>query len=324
MSTETIKPGPWVEQEAGELQGLLNKPMASHSAFDLLLDKEKHDQTARAAGTFSKADCVPRHFKGKPEAVFIVLTRAYVWQVDPMMALEQTFEIGGKLGLAARLAIALANRSGLLREPIEWDVTGSGDTLSATAYAHLKSGRRIEATVDMKLARDEGWTSNKKYKTMPENMLMWRAATWLVRRYMPEVLLGMSTADELQDLDASERPRTTQPAVPERTLDYAAQGRKLWKDIKNADSIESLQACDPILRELESAEFSNAPKIRKHYADRMRELATPAKDPENMAQWKKDLSEESLSKEEKISIVENAGGVSADERKELLEFIDAQ
>src|SRR6185369_2120746 len=52
------------------------------------------------------------------------------------------------------------------------------------------------------LAKNEGWSSKNgsKWKTMPEQMLMYRAAAFWGRVYAPEKMLGMHTGDELEDV----------------------------------------------------------------------------------------------------------------------------
>jgi hypothetical protein len=56
------------------------------------------------------------------------------------------------------------------------------------------------------MAKNEGWStkSGSKWKTMPELMLRYRAAAFLIRTTAPEIGLGLYTTDELKDInDAS-------------------------------------------------------------------------------------------------------------------------
>ena len=52
------------------------------------------------------------------------------------------------------------------------------------------------------MAKAEGWLdkNGSKWKTMPEQMLMYRAATFFCRVYCPEVLAGVQTSDEIIDI----------------------------------------------------------------------------------------------------------------------------
>ena len=52
----------------------------------------------------------------------------------------------------------------------------------------------------MKMARQEGWTKNSKYQSMPEYMLKNRAATFFGRQYIPDLLLGVQTSEEIVDI----------------------------------------------------------------------------------------------------------------------------
>jgi hypothetical protein len=53
----------------------------------------------------------------------------------------------------------------------------------------------------MRMARQEGWTKNPKYSSMPELMLRNRAATFFGRQYIPDLLLGVQTSEEVVDVE---------------------------------------------------------------------------------------------------------------------------
>ena len=52
----------------------------------------------------------------------------------------------------------------------------------------------------MRMARQEGWTKNSKYASMPELMVRNRAATFFGRQYIPDLLLGVQTSEEVVDI----------------------------------------------------------------------------------------------------------------------------
>jgi hypothetical protein len=115
--------------------------------------------------------------------------------------------------------VARANRSGKFRGPLRWRTEGSGAELAVTCYADLvgDDDGRVEVMLDMKTAKAEGWDRNPKYATIPEQMLKWRTATWLVRLYCPEMMMGLSTADELEDTRRAgdwAEPRDVTPRSP--------------------------------------------------------------------------------------------------------------
>ncbi len=54
----------------------------------------------------------------------------------------------------------------------------------------------------MAMAAQEGWStkSGSKWKTMPEQMMWYRAAAFWTRMFCPELSLGMQTAEEVMDV----------------------------------------------------------------------------------------------------------------------------
>ena len=126
---------------------------------------------------------------------------------DPMMVMQGTYIIKGKLSMYTSFAISLANSSGVLKGGIRYKLEGSEDSLKVTAFSNLKANdAEISYTISMKEAIAEGWTSNAKYKTLPELMLRYRAATLLIRTHIPEVLNGMHTVEELRDVELGKNP----------------------------------------------------------------------------------------------------------------------
>jgi hypothetical protein len=55
--------------------------------------------------------------------------------------------------------------------------------------------------VSVGMAKKEGWygKTGSKWQTMPQQMLMYRAASWFVRAYAPEIAMGLHTSDEIRD-----------------------------------------------------------------------------------------------------------------------------
>ena len=51
------------------------------------------------------------------------------------------------------------------------------------------------------MAKAEGWTSNPKWRNMPELMLAYRASAFFARVYCPEALMGVQTTEEIYDTE---------------------------------------------------------------------------------------------------------------------------
>jgi hypothetical protein len=179
---------------------------------------QEWDLMQRKAKVYAMSPLVPEHIR-KPEGAavancLIALEMSKLLDESPLIVMQNIYIVKGKAGFSAQYMVARANKSGLFRDPIDWDSTGKGDDLAITAYTVMKgTDKRIEFTVSMAMAKAEGWTSNPKYKSMPELMLRYRSATFLVRLYCPQVMLGMHTADEIEDVEYSVDEVAQPPAI---------------------------------------------------------------------------------------------------------------
>jgi len=68
----------------------------------------------------------------------------------------------------------------------------------------LAKGDKLEGPrVTMQMAKDEGWISKSgsKWKTMPDLMIRYRAASFWGRLYVPDIMMGMHTVEEVEDTE---------------------------------------------------------------------------------------------------------------------------
>jgi hypothetical protein len=169
---------------------------------------ENFAQTKEIAQALSSSDLVPDHFKKKPANVLIALEFAHRNDISPFAAMQSLFVIHGRVGLTASMAISLARKHNVWKS-LNYKVEGEGNTLAVTAIAKLHDDSEATSTVTMKMANDAGWSKNAIYKSIPEQMLKYRAAVFLIRSHFPEVLFGMQTVEELRDVDAAQAKNVT-------------------------------------------------------------------------------------------------------------------
>jgi hypothetical protein len=136
----------------------------------------------------------------------------------PLIVMQNIHVVNGKAGFASQYMIARANSSGVLKGRIDWRIDRSDpNNLAVTAFAILKeTGGEVSVTCDMKMAKAEQWVKNPKYTSMPEVMLRYRSAAFLVRFYAPDVMLGYQTTEEIEDVGAAALP--SQPPLNAKML----------------------------------------------------------------------------------------------------------
>lgn len=203
------------------------------------------DHLYRVAKCFSMSGLVPGHFQGKPEACMIALMYAEQLGEHPMLLFQELTVINGRPNTSARFAISRANKSGLLQGPITWISKGQGEALEVTASATLReTGEVVTATVSMKEAAADGWTRNPKYRSIPEQMLRWRAATRLINLYMPEVLFGLGVREEaeVRPVTVREQPAEDGTVVADLNRQIAAAAEPAGEPAEQPAAVVAAEA----------------------------------------------------------------------------------
>src|SRR5690606_39119907 len=115
---------------------------------------------------------------------------------DPLMTMQNLYVVHGTPAWSAQFLIATFNACGRFSAiDYEWEGKPGSDDWGCRAVAvEEATGRKlVGALVTIALAKAEGWhgKAGSKWKTMPEQMLRYRAAAWMVRAYAPEIAMGL-------------------------------------------------------------------------------------------------------------------------------------
>jgi hypothetical protein len=178
-------------------------------------ETERFNLMQREAKIFAYSPLIPEHLRkgGENQAIancYIALKLAKTMGEDPLVVLQNIHIVSGKAGFSAQYMIARANAAGIFKGRIDWRIDRAPGNLAVTAYAVLKdTGQEVSVTCDMAMAKAEAWDKNPKYRSMPEVMLRYRSATFLVRFYAPDVMLGYQTAEEVTDMGYAQGPDLT-------------------------------------------------------------------------------------------------------------------
>lgn len=203
-------------------------PIEDAGDFWMLLDTAKFEQIKRLSAIFADSGLVPEHFAKNPQACFVAMTLAMQLRVQPFMLMNDLYMVHGKFGMQGKLVIALMKMSGKIVGDPRWEFTGEKKKPDWTCTCRVTmkdSGEIVELPLSWETVCAEGWPakSQSKWPTMPEQMFKYRTATWLCRLYMPEVLLGLRTVDELVDI---ERDVADVPAIERTGGEEPAPGTK--------------------------------------------------------------------------------------------------
>jgi len=158
----------------------------------------------RQAKSLCESNLVPTDYRGQKglSNCLVALEMSKRMNLSPLTVMQNLNVIHGKPSWSAAFITSQIMGCGRFKN-FDYIVTGKDNTLSVQCQAiRLEDKKLVKGTaVTMKMAQQEGWTrKNTKYQSMPELMLKNRSATFFGRQYIPDLLLGVQTSEEVVDI----------------------------------------------------------------------------------------------------------------------------
>ena len=185
-----------------------------------LTDSQSFELAQRVAKCFAASTLVPKDYQNNLPNCVIALNMASRMGADPMMVMQNLYVVHGRPAWSAQFLIATFNKNGRFSSLRYKQIGEPGkDSFGYIAVAtELATGEALEGTaVTIELAKKNGWWSKKdrngnessKWPFMTDQMLRYRAASWFIRAYAPEIAMGLQTAEEMRDTYETERDGET-------------------------------------------------------------------------------------------------------------------
>lgn len=171
------------------------------------LEVKKFELEQRKAKAFVATDFFPTHLrKGNETAnigtAIIVLDLAQRMNIGALEVAQSIYIIHGKPSFETKFLVARLNSSGLLKGRLQTIISPDGNSAHCEAI-DAQTGQLLKGTtITMEMARREGWLSKNgsKWQTMPELMMKYRAQSFFINEFFPEVKYGLKTSDEAEDI----------------------------------------------------------------------------------------------------------------------------
>lgn len=256
--------------------GQSDLPAANTSSASLILDVASMDSIMRLADIMAKGrSTIPDHLKGSSADCAAVVMQAMQWRMNPFAVAQKTHLVNGALGYEAQLVNAVIQSSGVTvdRFNYEWygpweKIIGKSKVCTAPAKgtkgaADYKKeyqfrvpdyqmqdedglGVRIWATLRgeaeprvLELLLVQASVRNSPlWATDPKQQLAYLAVKRWTRLYSPDVILGVYTPDELDEVNREMRDITPQAtaatqnvidSLPECTDELFEQKTPEWR-----------------------------------------------------------------------------------------------
>ncbi len=208
------------------------------SSAALILDGASMDSMMRLADIMAKGRAtVPEHLRGNAADCAAVVMQAIQWRMNPFAVGQKTHLVNGVLGYEAQLVNAVIQSSGVTVDRFNYDWYGPWEKIigkTKVIQMPAKDGKKAyEFRVpDYSMADEVGlgvrvWSTLKGeemprklelllvqasvrnsplWATDPKQQLAYLAVKRWARLYAPDVILGVYTPDELEEVNRELRP----------------------------------------------------------------------------------------------------------------------
>lgn len=159
----------------------------------------------RVSKAFSSSELVPEKYRGNVANCMIAVDMSNRMGASPLMVMQNLYVVHGNPGWSAKFLIATINASGNYSSlRYEWKGEPGAKDYGCRAWAiERDTDQRLDGIwVTWEMVRAEGWDAKNgsKWKTMPDQMFIYRAAAFWQRAYAPEIGMGLQTVEELADI----------------------------------------------------------------------------------------------------------------------------
>jgi hypothetical protein len=252
QTTTQQRTQPKVEQTIAEQAPAENLPAPRPRTAVFPIVPATWQEVTAIAGAICRAKMAPKSYCNQqgepyPDKVAIAIMHGMEVGMPPMAALQSLAVINGMPGLYGDGMLAVVRASGLLEdfaEELEWDKDGP-------VKATCRVKRRGEPTWGvMECARYDAqkagwWTKAGSWSLTPHRMLQMRARGWALRDKFADVLRGLHSAEEIQDMvDITPQAAASMgpaPAEPRRA-DYQQTADNITKSQPDAPAPQAVPA----------------------------------------------------------------------------------
>lgn len=221
---------------------------------------QRFELEQRKAKAFSLSAFFPKHLMGQgPNGAHISVANAtivydiaYRMNLSPLEVAQSIFIIQGKPSFETKFLVARLNTSGLLKGRLNTIVSKDGQSAYCEAIDAQTGAVLRGTTITMEMAKREGWLNKNgsKWQTMPTLMLKYRAQSFFINEFFPEVRLGLRTKEEIQDIveveEVSDPKETFKPAPTQNLNELLENSEKPNNSIVNqkltVDEAEYIEA----------------------------------------------------------------------------------
>ena len=235
-------------------------------------DLQSFELIQRVSKAFASSDLVPKQYQGNLANCMIAMDMAQRIGANPLMVMQNLYIVHGTPGWSSKFLIATINACGRYSSlRYEWKgKLGEADYGCRAWAVERETGERLDGIwVTWAMVRAEGWDSKNgsKWKTMPDQMFVYRSAAFWQRAYAPELGMGLQTAEEIGDVFDAGRGvdgafsvdlDTLRNPVQEQTVEKVDQGTGEIQQIAHQEQGQGFQPTPEEIAAIHAREMAEA------------------------------------------------------------------
>ena len=165
---------------------------------ELSPEAREFNRQMKIAHTLAKSTIVPLHFRNKPDDIFACVMLGSELGFQPMMSLNSIVIIQGTATLKAQTMLAVVKSK--CKDAIISIEVDEEKKIAVVKAQRNESDPGYVSTWDMTKAKNMGLSSRDNWIKQPTTMLRWRAVSEAVRMVFADVLMGIYSTEEFQDI----------------------------------------------------------------------------------------------------------------------------
>ena len=245
----------------------MTKPQQQQSS-EVDPEKARYDLSVREAMALAKSSWTPAHLIGKTEAEtqatcvgVVVMSRK--WGFSPSMVAGETYSVKGKLGFQGKLYAAVANAHGGLSGGLRAIYHGIGDKMACVVFGSTGTLNDVDKDALRKLLKandpdaatelelngvkairvtvGQCKTDQKMWTNDPEQKLYYTGSTKWCRRFIPDLVLGAVSVEDIERINYIDAQSVTQVKnEPIRIVDNRSNGKQTILPIPDSHELEPI------------------------------------------------------------------------------------
>lgn len=152
---------------------------------------------------------VPKHLQGSAGDCAAIVIQATNWGMNPFAVAQKTHLVNGVLGYEAQLVNAVIQSSNAIKGNFSYEYQGDGSQMSCRVGAVINGTDKITWGEWLK-SSDVTTKNSPLWKTNPKQQMGYLQVKNWARLYCPGAILGVYTAEELEESPPAERDVTSE------------------------------------------------------------------------------------------------------------------